>query len=124
MPEMSDVVSKLALITEQGKAPWKAGESKNTFTATFGKLSVVITSQDSGTSPKTRLGVLDETGRELTHVHDDNMLPPGRRPYHQLETVHQQAKLQAVGPDPRLAELLELIDAFVSQQSQDPDQPR
>ena len=68
MPEMNDVVAKLAQLTEQGQVPWKTTVDTATFAATFGRMSVLIsaTSSPIGRDVRSyRLSVLDEKGNEI-----------------------------------------------------------
>ena len=98
MVEMSDIVSKLVERTEQDMVPWKATADDATFAASFGNLSVLISSYGGAT----RLSVHNEKGTEI----DRSESPP----YRILDRLHGLAKRQALGTDEKLAELMEALN--------------
>ena len=109
MVEMKDVVAKLANLTQQGRIPWRATVDETTFAATFGSLSVLISSKPSPPGPDIssyRLSVLDEKGSEIdfatarygpsvTNVRLPTLVP-----------LYTAAKRTALGVDRRLEELM------------------
>ena len=110
MAEMKDVVAKLAMLTEQRQVPWKTTVDKSTFAATFGKMSVLISSD----SQSYRLSVLDEQGSEIefaTATVTDNSLShwPAEIPEF-IMSLYASAKRTALDVDRRLDELLNEMD--------------
>lgn len=111
MADMQDVVAKLAELTEKGQVPWKSTVDKSAFAATFGKMSVLISSREPFTELASTysLAVLDEQGNEIdsaTASHNPASLddPPV------LARLYITAKRSAVGVDERLEELLRAMD--------------
>ena len=116
MVEMKDVVAKLATLTEQGQVPWKTTVNETTFVATFGKMSVLISTNAPvvGTpflsNKSYQLSVLDEKGNEI----DFDIASGGppivgvSRPV--LVDLYNSAKRSALGVDQRLEELLNEMD--------------
>ena len=109
MVEMKDVVAKLAKLTERGQVPWKTTVDISTFSATFGNLSVLISSQPSPPGPDIssyRLSVLDEKGSEIDYATTRygpsvvNVRLPA------LVPLYTAAKRTALGVDRRLEELM------------------
>lgn len=98
MVEMSDIVSKLVERTEQDMVPWKATADDATFAASFGNLSVLI----SSVGGETRLSVHNERGTEIDYAEN---------PYMTLDRLHELAKRKVLGTDERLAELMEALNA-------------
>ena len=113
MADMQAVVVKLAGLTENGQVPWKTTVDRSAFAATFGNLSVLISSRDHLTDLSTtyRLVVLDEQGNEVdsesvrhtSSVLLDDSVPP-------LVKLFTFAKRSALGASERLDELLKAID--------------
>ena len=101
MVEMSDIVSKLVERTEQDMVPWKATADEATFAASFGNLSVLISSLRGAT----RLSVHNEKGTELDYAEN---------PYMTLNKLHELAKRKALGIDERLAELMDALNSPLS----------
>ena len=99
MVDMKDIVEKLAERTEQDKVPWKPTADEQTFAASIGKLSVLIS---SGFTGRIELSVLDEQGMEIDSAF---------RPQSALMDLHSSAKRKALGTDQKLAELLDALDA-------------
>ena len=109
MVEIKDVVAKLAKLTEQGKVPWKTTVDKSTFSATFGRMSVLIsiTGRLSESDIATyRLSVLNEKGNEIdfaTARYGPSVVNV-RLP--DLVPLYTAAKRTALGVDRRLEELM------------------
>ena len=115
MVEMKDVVAKLANLTQQGRVPWRATVDETTFVATFGNLSVLISSKPSppgADMSSYRLSVLDEKGVEIdfstarygpsaTNVRLPTLVP-----------LYANAKRTALGVDQRLEELMNAMDVI------------
>jgi hypothetical protein len=113
MVEMKDVVAKLAKLTEQGQVPWKTTVDKATFAATFGRISVLISTKDSPVGRDARLyrlSVLDEQGNEIDFAtatwgpSTTGVVLPD------LVPIYNFAMRTALGVDRRLEELLNEMD--------------
>jgi hypothetical protein len=115
MADLTQVVEKLAELTAQGKVPWKSTANPNSFAATIGRLSVVISGRvglvASPFTDRIRLAVLDEEGRDIDHL--DHDLGDPNNPGHgtRLPTLYQSAKRSALGVDQRLEELLSDLES-------------
>lgn len=108
MVQMSNVVTKLAELTEKGQIPWKATADQSAFAATFGKLSVLITTESIVRFRVYRLAILDEHGREIDFASYNTNSSDTRYP--QLQSLYDTAKHLALGVDKRLEELMEAMD--------------
>ena len=107
--EMHEVVSKLTERTEQGRIPWKKGVGKTSFIAVFGNLSVLISARTGGIRNEIMLSVLDEYGDEIERAKGNRFSEDPQSV--QLDALYWMAKQKAMGPDPRLEELVARIDA-------------
>ena len=113
MVEMKDIVDKLAELTEQGQAPWRATADKSTFAVTFGRTSVLISAKE--TSPGSdvasyRLSVLNEKGIEIEFATARWGLSVTNVKLPVLVPLYTSAKRTALGVDERLEELLNAMD--------------
>ena len=111
MVEMKDIVDKLAKLTEQGQVRWRPTVDKSTFAATFGRMSVLITTK--GPSERDdlltyRLAVLDEKGNEIDYATHGPLVGPASFPI--LVSLYTSAKRTALGADERLEELMNEMD--------------
>ena len=111
MADMQDVIAKLAELTDKGQVPWKTTVDKSAFAATFGKMSVLISSREPLTEIATTysLAVLDGQGNEIDSATVSHPLlsfddPPT------LVRLYTVAKRSALGVDERLEELLKAMD--------------
>ena len=116
MPEMNDVVAKLAQLTEQGQVPWKTTVDTATFAATFGRMSVLISTYATRPGSDIRsykLSVLDEQGDEIDFVaatEESVSRWPPPADIHVLKNLYTLAKRTALDVDRRLEELLNAMD--------------
>ena len=97
MVRIDDVVSKLLERAEEDSVPWKATADDETFAATFGNLSVLVSSH-RGT---TKLSVLNEKGTEIESTTDPSGI---------LYRLHTLAKRKALGTADLLAELMDALN--------------
>ena len=112
--EMHEVISKLVERTHQGRIPWKKTVGKTSFVAVFGNMSVLISSRTTGIRNQIRLSVLDERGDEIEDAKFDGYSED--RQSVQLQELYRLAKHKAMGPDPRLEELVQAIDRLAGSQ--------
>ena len=115
MVEINDVVAKLAKLTEQGQVPWKTTVDKATFAATFGRMSVLISTYDTPFGRVNRvyqLSVLDEQGNEIdsTTATEGPPIPMVGEGRPVLVDLYNSAKRFALGVDQKLEELLDAMD--------------
>ena len=126
MVEINDVVAKLAKLTEQGQVPWKTTVDKATFAATFGRMSVLISTYNTPFGSGNRfddtplgrgnrvyqLSVLDEQGDEIdfTTAMEGSPIPMVGEGRPVLVDLYNSAKRSALGVDQKLEELLDAMD--------------
>ena len=108
MVTMHDIAAKLADRTDQGQVPWKTAVGESSFSASFGNMSVLISSRGSSTDSLVRLSVLNEKGTEIDFAEYDGIF---NKEHQQLRALYQSAKRIALGTDEKLSELMELLDA-------------
>ena len=114
MVEMKDVVARLANLTQQGRVPWRATVDETTFVATFGKLSVLISSKPASPGADIssyRLSVLDEKGREIDFSTASYGPSAAGIRLPDLVPLYTTAKRTALGADRRLEELMNEMDS-------------
>lgn len=111
MVTMHDIAAKLADRTDQGQIPWKTAVGESSFFASFGNLSVLISSRGSGTDSLVRLSVLNEKGTEIDFAEYDGIY---NKEHQQLRDLYQSAKRTALNTDQKLVELMDLLDAMPS----------
>ena len=111
---MKDAVDKLAKLTDKGQVPWKTTVDKAAFAATFGGMSVLISTKD--TSPRSgfklyRLSVLDEQGNEIDFASatDDPLVREVGEIY-AVVPLYISSKRAALDVERRLEELLSEMD--------------
>ena len=110
MAEMSDIVSRLRLRTEENRVPWKPTADESAFAASFGDMSLLISQRTlvSGSVPRTiyKLSVLDEKGYEIDSAIYTVELGGD---YQTLPNLYRTAKRQALGIEERLQDLMSRI---------------
>ena len=106
MAEMSDVITKLAERTGEGRIPWKTAVGESSFSARLGNLLVLISASSSG---NIRLSVRNEKGTEVDSVEsfDLDLLPVLSS---KLDGLYSSARRMALGTDQTLSELMDLLD--------------
>ena len=115
MVEMGDVVEKLLERTTEGQVPWKPTADESTFAASFGSMSLLISTHERqavlGKRTEYKLSVsgesvLDEKGYEIESAVYTAEFSSGILP---LSDVYRLAKRQALKIDERLQELVTLL---------------
>ena len=110
MVEMGDVIERLANRTSEGQVPWKPTADEATFAASFGSMSLLISTHERqavlGKRTEYKLSVLDEKGYEIESAVYTAEFSSGILP---LSDVYRLAKRQALKIDERLQELVTLL---------------
>ena len=110
MVEMGDVIERLANRTSEGQVPWKPTADEATFAASFGSMSLLISTHERQTGIRRmteyKLSVLDEKGYEIESAVYTAGFPSENLP---LSDVYRLAKRQALKIDERLQELVTLL---------------
>ena len=112
MVDMSQIVSRLNVLTSQNRVPWKATSDRSAFVAVYGDLSVRIVSIGGEHLNAISLGVYDGQGNLI-----DSATHDGSNPYasvfdsSELKSLYQAAKRTALGVDQRLTNLMERMNA-------------
>ena len=119
MVDMSQVVTKLAQLTNNGQVPWKSTADPSAFAATFGGVSVLISSRRNPLRDSTyKLAVLDDQGNEIDSA-SYSTLDVTLGANHQnrgLESIFNVAKRSALGVDRRLEELMNAMDKMAGEE--------
>ena len=113
MVDMSQVVTKLAQLTNNGQVPWKSTADPSAFAATFGGVSVLISSRRNPLRDSTyKLAVLDDQGNEIDSASYSTLdVTLGANQQNRgLESIFNVAKRSALGVDRRLEELMNAMD--------------
>lgn len=103
MAEISEILTKLAESTDQGKIDWKPTVNEQAFMAAIGNLSVVI-QWEIGSYPL--LKILDSSGSEIDRP--DGQTHSESRD--DLFELHEQARRIALQVDRKLDELLKTLE--------------
>lgn len=119
MANMENVVAKLSQLSEKGQVPWKSTSDKSAFAATFGNMSVLLSSNEHfrlNSRTLYKLAVLDNKGDEIDSTTDDYEKPLiapliGVNDPPPLARLYTLAKRTALGVDDRLEELIRAMDA-------------
>ncbi len=119
MADMEHVVAKLSDLSEKGRIPWKSTVDKSAFAATFGKMSVLLTSNETrGLDSRTvyELKVLDANGDDIdstTTSYEKRLFAPliGVDEPPPLARLYTLAKRAALGVDERLEELIRAMES-------------
>ena len=112
MVDMSQIASRLTVLTNQNRVPWKTTSDKATFVAVYGDMSVMIISKGDEPRNAISLGVYDGQGNLI-----DSATYDGSNPYagfsgsSELKSLYQSAKRTALGVDQRLTNLMERMNA-------------
>ena len=115
MADMSQIVSRLNVLTNQDRVPWKTTSDKSAFVAVYGDLSVRITSKGGEPLNTIVLGVYDGQGNLIDSALYDGSNPLGsfyvENAFGELKPLYQSAKRAALGVDQRLTNLMERMNA-------------
>ena len=104
MTGMTDVITKLAERTAEGRVPWKTAVGESSFSARLGNLLVLISARGDRSI---RLSVSNEKGTEVDSVESSD-LPHGFSS--RLDGLYSSARRMALDTDQTLAELLKFLD--------------
>ena len=112
MADMSQIISRLNVLTSQNRVPWKATSDKTAFVAVYGDLSVRIASRGDEPQNTIGLGVYDGQGNLIDSATYDGSNPyAGLSDSRELKSLYQSAKRTALGVDQRLTNLMERMNA-------------
>ena len=124
MADMSQIASRLNVLTNLNRVPWKTTSDKSAFIAVYGDLSVRISSRRDEPWNTIVLGVYDRQGNLLDSASHDFSMPPSasvptatqlsvlvQDDDSDLKTLYQSARRFALGTDQSLANLLERMNA-------------
>ena len=76
MADLSQIVSRLKILTNQNRVPWKTTSDKSAFVAVYGDLSVRVASRGIEPGNTIVLGVYDKLGNLLDSASHDASIPP------------------------------------------------
>ncbi len=107
MVDMSDVIAKLDVRTNENRIPWKTAVGESSFTARFGNMSVLISCYGSEPYSPITISVLNEKGTVLDYAEYDGKV---NKEYKNLPSLYRSAKRVALGADEKLQELMTLLD--------------
>lgn len=109
MAEITEILTKLAGSTDQGKIDWKPTANERAFMAAIGNLSVVIRS-DADDEPI--LQILDSSGREIDRLEGWTYSGSGELVdwKSNLLSLHWKARRIALDVDTKLDELLKSLE--------------
>ena len=111
MADMSQIVSRLNVLTNQNRVPWKTTSDKSAFVAVYGDLSVRIASRGDEPRNTIVLGVYDGQGNLIDSTSYDGSSLFGAFAFGELKPLYQSARRIALGADQSLSNLLERINA-------------
>ncbi len=115
MVDMSQVVTKLAQLTNKGQVPWKSTADHSAFAATFGGVSVLVSSRGHALGDSTyKLAVLDDQGNEIDSASHSTLGADQRN--RDLASIFNVAKRSALGVDRRLEELMNAMDKMAGEE--------
>ena len=103
MADIQDIADKLLERTEQNKINWRPTVSEDTFAATIGDWSVLISMPNQARGVGVNLRVLDNSGQLLEEFSAISSQGPS---FGRLEDLHSKAKRSALGIDRQLEGLL------------------
>lgn len=114
MVDMSQIVSRLNVLTRQNRVPWKTTSDRTAFLAVYGDMSVRIASRGEEPRNTLTLGVYDGQGNLIDSATYDGSNPFegfSGDSYSELKSLYQSAKRIALGVDQRLTNLMERMNA-------------
>ena len=95
MATISDIVEKLLVQTELGRVRWQKTVDSQTFLATFGDYSTLVSKGKPLSDPEYAIKILDKRGDTIERISTPYINPPGQL-RSQLVMLHEAARRQAL----------------------------